>query len=180
MSLDYQLFELINQFAGRKSLIDQLVILFSKYGPLLFGFVFVWLWFSKAGKRTKNRKLVMFAITIAVITLGVDKLIEMMYFRPRPFVTHDVMLLAQKLPELEVVIAGDGPMRPELESFVKKNKLVDVVSFIGFVDEADKPTLLNSANVACFPAMFGEFFGIVIVEAMDAGSGGMFAGDNPG
>ena len=30
MSLDFQLFELINQFAGKNSFIDQFVILFSK------------------------------------------------------------------------------------------------------------------------------------------------------
>lgn len=96
MSLDYQLFDWINQFAGRNSSFDHCVILFSKYGPLLFGFMFVWLWFTKTGDPTENRKMVLFAIIIVILTLGVDKLIEMMYFRPRPFVSHDVMLLIQK------------------------------------------------------------------------------------
>ena len=58
--------------------------------------MFLWLWFSKVGDRNENRKIVLFAITIAVITLGVDKLIEMMYFRPRPFVLMTLSLLIQK------------------------------------------------------------------------------------
>ncbi|MBS4204520.1 undecaprenyl-diphosphatase [Lederbergia citrea] len=96
MNLDYQLFEMINQFAGKNHLIDQMVILFSKYGPILIGMVFVWLWFTKSGNKDNNRQIVLFALTITVIALGLNKLIEMMYFRPRPFVDHAVNLLSEK------------------------------------------------------------------------------------
>lgn len=96
MSLDYQLFELVNQFSGKNHLFDQIVILFSKYGPVCFGLVFVWLWFSKTGNREQNRKIVLYALTITVIALGLNKIIEMIYFRPRPFVTHAVTLLSDK------------------------------------------------------------------------------------
>lgn len=96
MNIDYQSFELINQLAGRNIFLDQLVVFFSKYGPILFGMVFVWLWFSKTGNRHENRKIVVLAVTVAFITLGIDKLIEMTYFRPRPFVTHAVTLLSEK------------------------------------------------------------------------------------
>ncbi|MBS4196568.1 phosphatase PAP2 family protein [Lederbergia citri] len=94
MNLDYRLFELINQFAGKNDILDQIVILFSKFGPNLFGLVFVWLWFSKSGEKFENRKIVLFAFTITIFVLGIDKLIEMMYFRPRPFVDHAVTLLS--------------------------------------------------------------------------------------
>jgi undecaprenyl-diphosphatase len=96
MKLDYKLFEMMNQFAGKNAILDQFVLLFSKYGPILFGIVFVWLWFSKSGNKMENRKLVLFALTIAVLTLGIDKIIEMSYFRPRPFVSHTVTLLVEK------------------------------------------------------------------------------------
>lgn len=77
-------------------------------------------------------------------------------------------------------IAGDGPGRTELESYVRKHKLADRVEFLGFIDEKDKAPLLASADIACFPSMFGESFGIVLIEAMAAGSRVVLGGDNPG
>ncbi|VEF48253.1 phosphoesterase PA-phosphatase-like protein [Bacillus freudenreichii] len=96
MNFDYQLFDMLNQFAGQNDLFDQTVMLFSKFGPVLFGLVFVWLWLSKSGHPIKNRKIVLYALTITIIVLGINKLIELMYFRPRPFVTYAVNLLSDK------------------------------------------------------------------------------------
>lgn len=96
MNIDYQLFKLLNQFAGKYPILDQLVLLFSKYGPILFGLVFIWLWFSKSQSQQENRKIVLYALTIVILTLGLDKIIEMAYFRPRPFVNHSVTLLLEK------------------------------------------------------------------------------------
>lgn len=83
-------------------------------------------------------------------------------------------------PEARLVLAGDGPQLQELERFVENNGLADKVSFLGFIDEADKPALLSSAAVACFPATSGESFGIVLIEAMAAGAGVVIGGNNPG
>ncbi len=96
MTIDYQLFKLLNQLAGQNPIFDQLVLLFSKYGPILFGLILVWLWFSNAQNQHENRKIVLCAVSIAILTLGIDKLIEMVYFRPRPFVNHSVILLLEK------------------------------------------------------------------------------------
>ncbi|RST71282.1 undecaprenyl-diphosphatase [Siminovitchia acidinfaciens] len=97
MNVDYQLFDMLNQFAGQNHLLDQTVMLFSKYGPILFGLVFVWLWLSKSGNPIDNRKIVLYALTITIIVLGINKVIELMYFRPRPFVTYTVNLLSDKV-----------------------------------------------------------------------------------
>jgi phosphatidylinositol alpha-mannosyltransferase len=51
---------------------------------------------------------------------------------------------------------------------------------LGFIDEADKPALLASADIAVFPSLYGESFGIVLIEAMAAGSGVVLGGNNPG
>lgn len=96
MDMDYKIFQSINQFAGKSSFLDQFVILFSLYGPILFGLVLVWLWFSKKGNKDENRKIVLLAFTVAVITLGIDKVIELSYFRPRPFVNNTVTMLVEK------------------------------------------------------------------------------------
>lgn len=89
-----------------------------------------------------------------------------------------------ELPEplrnnLEVLIAGDGPERQKLEKFACGHEL-DQVTFLGFIDEKHKADLLASAELAVFPALGGESFGIVLIEAMAAGSGVVLGGNNPG
>jgi len=89
-------------------------------------------------------------------------------------------LLSQKMPEVRLTIAGDGPERPELEQFVIRHGLEQSVDFLGFIDEKDKPLLLAGADIACFPSLGGESFGIVLIEAMAAGAGVILGGDNEG
>jgi len=43
-----------------------------------------------------------------------------------------------------------------------------------------KANFLASADIAVFPSISGESFGIVLVEAMAAGSGVVLGGNNPG
>lgn len=86
--------------------------------------------------------------------------------------------LIDVIPGVKLVIAGDGPERERLREFAKDNKLHDV-EFLGFVDEIEKIRLLNETTLYCSPAVFGESFGIVLLEAMAAGAVTV-AGDNPG
>lgn len=88
--------------------------------------------------------------------------------------------LAANMPEVELIIAGDGPLRSKLESVVKENGIENAVNFLGYVDEAEKFDLLASAQIACFPSIYGESFGIVLIEAMAAGAKIVVGGDNPG
>ncbi len=88
--------------------------------------------------------------------------------------------LTKTIPEVRLTIAGDGPQRAKLQKFVRKNNLGKSVKFLGFIDEAAKPALLASANIACFPSLYGESFGIVLIEAMAAGAGVVLGGNNPG
>ena len=79
----------------------------------------------------------------------------------------------------QVIIGGQGPLRPKLEDYAAKHK-IKKLKFIGFVDEKDKPALLASADIAVFPSTGGESFGISIIEAMAAGSRVILGGDNAG
>jgi len=83
-------------------------------------------------------------------------------------------------PGFRLIIAGDGPERPKLEKYVAKTNLTRSVKFRGKIPESAKPELLASAAVACFPATGGESFGIVLIEAMAAGSGVVLGGNNLG
>ncbi|HSX18104.1 MAG TPA: glycosyltransferase family 4 protein [Candidatus Saccharimonadales bacterium] len=89
-------------------------------------------------------------------------------------------MLKRSVPDASLTIAGDGPQRSKLESFVKRHKLSDSVKFLGYINERDKPALLASADIACFPSLYGESFGIVLIEAMAAGSKVVLAGNNVG
>ncbi len=79
----------------------------------------------------------------------------------------------------KVIIGGRGPLFNNLKAYTVKQNL-DNVSFLGFVEETNKPALLNSADIAVFPSTGGESFGIVLIEAMAAGSGVVIGGDNVG
>lgn len=87
-------------------------------------------------------------------------------------------LLTSNPGNIELIIAGDGPERKRLESFCKENNLSNVY-FTGFVDTKMKLELLQTATVFCSPALYGESFGIVLLEAMACGLP-IVAGRNPG
>jgi phosphatidylinositol alpha-mannosyltransferase len=77
-----------------------------------------------------------------------------------------------------VWIAGDGPLRGDLERRVRELRL-ERVSFLGEVSEEDKWKLLRRAAITVAPATGGESFGIVLLEAMAAGAPPV-ASDIPG
>lgn len=88
-------------------------------------------------------------------------------------------LQAEYPSDTKLIIAGTGPLEEKLKNYVSDNKLRSKVEFMGYVTEADKRKLLQEARVAVFPATGGESFGIVLLEAMAAGTVTL-GGDNPG
>ena len=87
-------------------------------------------------------------------------------------------LLSDRRSDVELIIAGDGPDREKLENAAREMELPHV-KFLGFVSEAEKLRLLASADLFCAPALYGESFGIVLLEAMASGLVTV-AGNNPG
>lgn len=79
-----------------------------------------------------------------------------------------------------LLIAGAGPEQDRLQKFALKSGIGNDVEFLGFISEDEKPKLLARADIACFPSTGGESFGIVLIEAMAAGSKVVLGGDNPG
>jgi glycosyltransferase involved in cell wall biosynthesis len=74
------------------------------------------------------------------------------------------LLASGSLPNMELVIAGDGPMRAELESLNCPR-----VRFVGWVDEPRLTKLLLRSRAVVLPTQSYETFGRVIIEAMSAG-----------
>ena len=87
-------------------------------------------------------------------------------------------LVKLREPSARLVIVGDGPDRRKLETIIDEKQIDDVV-FAGFVSDSEKRKLLLEARVFCSPAIFGESFGIVLLEAMASGTP-VVAGDNSG
>lgn len=85
-----------------------------------------------------------------------------------------------KIPNLKVVICGTGADYNDLLRWVEQHKLRDVVEFKGYISEHEKANYLASADVAVFPSLGGESFGIVLIEAMSAKAGVVIGGNNPG
>lgn len=86
--------------------------------------------------------------------------------------------LAERDKKVKLVIAGDGSERDRLEDWVE-NQEVPRVKFLGAVTEDKKVRLLRQAGLFCSPAIYGESFGVVLLEAMAAGVPTV-AGDNIG
>jgi glycosyltransferase involved in cell wall biosynthesis len=85
-----------------------------------------------------------------------------------------VQVLLQALPHLHalhpaltLVIAGAGPLRPELEALAAP--FGDRVRFAGFLAEPAKSALLARADLVVVPSLY-EPFGLVALEAMAAGT----------
>ncbi len=73
-----------------------------------------------------------------------------------------------------LVIAGREPryddrLFPDLRAYSRKLNIQDYLRWIGFVDEADKPSLYRLADVFVFPSLY-EGFGLMALEAMASGT----------
>lgn len=75
--------------------------------------------------------------------------------------------LAERFPDIEVLVVGRGD---EDELRGDAGELAAHLRFLGQVDDAEKASAMRSADVYCAPHTGGESFGIVLVEAMAAGT----------
>lgn len=71
-------------------------------------------------------------------------------------------------------IVGDGELRPELARFIKKHKLEDVITLVGWVQQEDLAEYYAKANAFVGPSIevengWKEAFGVVFAEASASG-----------
>ena len=76
--------------------------------------------------------------------------------------------LAEKRPDAELLLVGEGPERAAVERAVP-DELRERVLFAGRVDPLELPEVFGRAAVVCAPSLGGESFGIVLLEGMSAG-----------
>lgn len=92
--LDYQLFSSLNNFAGHNRLLDVSMLLIARWGISLYLLLLGWLWLKTEKRANRRLKLVVKTGLAAVAALALNQVIGLIYFRPRPFVLHQVNLLA--------------------------------------------------------------------------------------
>jgi phosphatidylinositol alpha-mannosyltransferase len=74
-------------------------------------------------------------------------------------------ILEKRFSNLRLIIVGDGPLKQECMDFVKEQGLKDVC-FEGEQPDKEIPKYFKTCDIFCSPAIFGESFGIVLLEAM--------------
>jgi glycogen(starch) synthase len=72
-------------------------------------------------------------------------------------------------PDFNLVLAGDGNERKNLEQMVASSKLTDKVLFLGEVERAKVMELLSECKIVVVPSRI-EGFGAIILEAMAMGA----------
>jgi phosphatidylinositol alpha-mannosyltransferase len=73
----------------------------------------------------------------------------------------------ERFPDVQLLVVGRGD---EDELRDEAGELVDHMRLLGQLDDAGKASAMRSADVYCAPNTGGESFGIVLVEAMAAGT----------
>ncbi len=93
---------------------------------------------------------------------------------------HDVLiralpLIRARVPDVEWVVIGDGPLRPALEELVHSAGVDRHVRFLGTVSDRERDAWLARARVFALPSrlpgegLAGEGFGIAFLEAAACG-----------
>lgn len=91
--MDLIIFEWINGFSGRFVILDEIMIMLSSWLIyILIGILVIVAIFSK------KRIFGIVGLSGILMGMGINYLITLFYFRPRPFVSHDVTVLIDKAP----------------------------------------------------------------------------------
>lgn len=90
---------------------------------------------------------------------------------PRKGVDHLIRAMATvqtAIPAARLVVIGDGPARSNLILLARQLN-VDA-QFLPAIDDSELAAYFQAADVACSPAIGGESFGMVLLEAMASGT----------
>ena len=98
-----------------------------------------------------------------VVVCSVGRLVEQ---KDYPTQIDGFAAAARQEPRLKMLLAGDGPLRPELEQRVRALGIASQVRFLGH--RADIPRLLRGIDIYVITSKF-EPYGVAVLEAKAAG-----------
>lgn len=102
-----------------------------------------------------NEKVIIFVGSLQIVK-GLKYLIEAF------------KIVKYKIPELKLILVGEGDERKELERLVKKNQLEKQITFMGNVLNNNIPEYMTASDIFVLPSL-SEGFPLVILEAMASG-----------
>lgn len=73
-------------------------------------------------------------------------------------------------PDARLLIAGKGPLTPQLANAITHQGLNDSVKLLGFVPDEDLPVAYRAADFSLVPTQSLEGFGLIIPESLAAGT----------
>jgi phosphatidyl-myo-inositol dimannoside synthase len=92
-------------------------------------------------------------------------------YKGHDVLVHALALIRERVPDVQWVVIGDGPLRGELEALARAHGVADSVRFLGALSDAERDTWLRRADLLAMPSRLpgagraGEGFGIVYMEA---------------
>jgi len=78
-------------------------------------------------------------------------------------------ILKNQYPNLQLIMAGDGPDYKRLKNYSLKFDLDDKVTFAGYVKGKDKSKIFSNSSIFVFPTNYREGCPVSMLEAMAAG-----------
>ncbi len=80
-----------------------------------------------------------------------------------------VSLLTEERRGIRVTVAGDGPLRANLERMAARESLISCIEFAGSIPRNRLATLYRTADVVCVPSL-DESLPTVVLEALSCGT----------
>ncbi|WP_157971716.1 glycosyltransferase family 4 protein [Halorussus litoreus] len=104
-----------------------------------------------------------------------DSLAFLTVRRLSPRMGHDLLLrafarVATDHPDAQLYVAGDGPLRGDLERMAADLGIADRVTFLGYVPDEDLPSAYATADCFVLPTRRLEGFGLATLEALASGT----------
>ena len=82
----------------------------------------------------------------------------------------EILRMDERFCDVELRIAGSGPVREEIERYISDHGLDNCVKLVGSVFGSDKTTFLQEADVFVFPSYHKEGLPYTILESLAAGT----------
>jgi len=79
-------------------------------------------------------------------------------------------IIRKDFPDGLLIVAGKGPLEDHCRRLANQLGIGSAVHFAGFIKKEHIPRYYAAADVYCSPALGGESFGIVLLEAMAVGT----------
>ena len=105
-----------------------------------------------------HKKFVLFTVRNLVPRMGLENLVKAM------------AIIKEKIPEVYLVIGGDGPLKETLQSLIRQYGLESFVRLRGFIKSEDLSLYYQMADFFILPTIALEGFGLVTIESLSCGT----------